>query len=240
MNMKSRFGFTLAEVLITLGIIGVVAAMTMPVLSENISNAITVNKLKKINSVLAQAMLFTVVEDGDYNSLNVVDNNINSMQNWYNEALRPQLQIAGECINTSGCWAKNTKTLGGVTPYMYREGVGIGTHIIVFNTPDGYNVSVDSYIAGMYERFGVKPKNSSHFIVVFVDVNGFQKPNVVGKDIFTFVFSPDRGFVPAGRDRDDSVINANCKLTNQTTEGGYFCAEKLVRNNWKMDKNFYK
>ena len=40
-------GFTLAEVLITLGIIGVVAALTMPMLIQNYKNRVYVNQLKK-------------------------------------------------------------------------------------------------------------------------------------------------------------------------------------------------
>ena len=46
LNLK-KFAFTLAEVLITLGIIGVVAAMTMPALVANYQKTVTVNRLKK-------------------------------------------------------------------------------------------------------------------------------------------------------------------------------------------------
>ena len=53
--MKKRFGFTLAEVLITLGIIGVVAAMTMPILYTNIQKKTTVAKLQKAYSEIANA-----------------------------------------------------------------------------------------------------------------------------------------------------------------------------------------
>lgn len=48
--------FTLAEVLVTLGIIGVVAAMTMPTLINNTGNEKYVAKLKKVQSLLGQAM----------------------------------------------------------------------------------------------------------------------------------------------------------------------------------------
>ena len=41
--MKTKFGFTLAEVLITLGIIGVVAALTLPSLVTNYQKQVTVN-----------------------------------------------------------------------------------------------------------------------------------------------------------------------------------------------------
>lgn len=53
-NMK-KFGFTLAEVLITLGIIGVVAAMTIPTLIANTNSARFRSQYKKILSSLSQA-----------------------------------------------------------------------------------------------------------------------------------------------------------------------------------------
>ena len=49
------FAFTLAEVLITLGIIGVVAAMTMPSLIQNHRKTVVISKLKKMSSTLSQA-----------------------------------------------------------------------------------------------------------------------------------------------------------------------------------------
>lgn len=42
------YGFTLAEVLITLGIIGIAASMTMPSLIQNHKEKETVAKLKKL------------------------------------------------------------------------------------------------------------------------------------------------------------------------------------------------
>ena len=50
--MTKRFGFTLAEVLITLGIIGVVAAMTIPTLISNTNGAQFKTAYKKALSTL--------------------------------------------------------------------------------------------------------------------------------------------------------------------------------------------
>ncbi len=50
-----NLGFTLAEALITLGIIGVVAAMTVPVLISNTNGAKYRSQLKKTYSTLNQA-----------------------------------------------------------------------------------------------------------------------------------------------------------------------------------------
>ena len=70
-NMRTkRFGFTLAEVLITLGIIGVVAAMTIPTLISNTNSAKFKSQYKKTLSTLNQAALMATAQyDLDYASL---------------------------------------------------------------------------------------------------------------------------------------------------------------------------
>ena len=65
-----RFGFTLAEVLITLGIIGVVAAMTIPTLISNTNSAKFKSQYKKTLSTLNQAALMATAQyDLDYASI---------------------------------------------------------------------------------------------------------------------------------------------------------------------------
>ena len=61
--MTKRFGFTLAEVLITLGIIGVVAAMTMPTLMNQTQGAQYKTAYKKALSALSQAVTLNVALD---------------------------------------------------------------------------------------------------------------------------------------------------------------------------------
>lgn len=60
--MKKRFGFTLAEVLITLGIIGVVAAMTIPTLLQNTNSVKFATQFKKSLSTVKQAGLMAVAQ----------------------------------------------------------------------------------------------------------------------------------------------------------------------------------
>ncbi len=57
--------FTMAEVLITLGIIGIVAAMTMPVLIGKYQKHVTVTRLQKVYSVLSQAVNFAIKDNED-------------------------------------------------------------------------------------------------------------------------------------------------------------------------------
>ena len=82
--MKSfKNGFTLAEVLITLGIIGVVAAMTMPTLMNSTNGAQYKTAYKKALSVLSQAVVLNVALD-DYDMSQTVAETANDSASLYN------------------------------------------------------------------------------------------------------------------------------------------------------------
>ncbi|MDR1327441.1 MAG: type II secretion system GspH family protein [Heliobacteriaceae bacterium] len=94
-------GFTLAEVLITLGIIGVVAALTMPALIANYQKQIKVTKLKKFYSVINQAMKLSSVDNGDLEAWLPDVTNAN-FPDWYKEYLSPYIQTLETTIITLG------------------------------------------------------------------------------------------------------------------------------------------
>ena len=225
-------GFTLAEVLITLGIIGVVAAMTIPSLVAKYRSIVAVNQLKKMYSVMSQTLLYTVQKDGDYSSLSLPEDNLASVKEWYNSALKPYLKITNECFNEAGCWADSgTKTLNGQSPYWDAGDVGLGYGIVVFNTVDGYSVNIDSYRASSDGEFWGAGIDTGNFIAIYVDINGKKGPNILGKDTYTFVFS-NKGFVPAGHIKSDDEVDADCSKSGR----GYYCFEKIMRNSWQIDK----
>ncbi len=66
MIITSKNGFTMAEVLITLGIIGIVAAMTLPALVQKYQNYIVENRMKKFYSIINQAVMRAKLDFGDY------------------------------------------------------------------------------------------------------------------------------------------------------------------------------
>ncbi len=68
-DLKEKFGFTLAEVLITLGIIGIVSAMTIPTLVKNYQTKVRDNQFKKVYATLNQAVLLVFF---DFISLMVI------------------------------------------------------------------------------------------------------------------------------------------------------------------------
>ena len=85
MKKKSLKAFTLAEVLITLSIIGVVAALTIPTLIQRTGNEEFVSRLMKVYSTLSQASEAVITE---YGSPKIWVTDIDNVYNIYKAHLR--------------------------------------------------------------------------------------------------------------------------------------------------------
>lgn len=101
----NKNAFTLAEVLITLGIIGVVAAMTLPALIQNHTNKTVATKLKKFYTQINQAIMLSEAEYGDrkywYSETNSVETDkdgnpiagSSTSEKWFNKYISTHLKI---------------------------------------------------------------------------------------------------------------------------------------------------
>ncbi len=95
-EQSKKIAFTLAEVLITLGIIGVVAALTMPVLMNKYREQVTMNKLKKFYSTMSQAQMRATTEYGEIETWDWVpsggESNNEIVIAWFNKYFGQYLQ----------------------------------------------------------------------------------------------------------------------------------------------------
>ncbi len=204
--MTKRFGFTLAEVLITLGIIGVVAAMTIPTLISNTNGAQFKTAYKKALSTLNQAVLMNVaMEDTDFSTLNadavtgqtVPNGSLSDMliarmqsatditDSYFTEATTIGAISYGAGVLT--CDATNTAADSG-SPC---EGEAVGDTVdIAANTtftPSATTAKVFSFADGTAFGFDITAANctdstegtADNSCVGFIDVNGSTAPNTV-------------------------------------------------------------
>ena len=107
--------FTLAEVLITLGIIGVVAAMTMPSLIAAHRKHEVVTKLEKIYSVFNQAVRTSTVEHGDVTSWGIDCGNSNNVKCTTDEALERFNEYIGKYLQITSITKKDDNS------YTYEQ-----------------------------------------------------------------------------------------------------------------------
>src|SRR5574344_258447 len=98
-------GFTLAEVLIVLGIIGVIAAFTIPTLINSYQEKVVVTKVKKFYSLMNQAVALAKLENGDVDTWADADADYAIASNNYAKILEKSLKFTKKCYSeaNSGC-----------------------------------------------------------------------------------------------------------------------------------------
>lgn len=210
--------FTLAEVLITLGIIGIVAAMTIPTLMQNTQNAELVTKMKKEYSVLSNAFEQLKTESGGDFTF-ALANGTSSGNSLFRNIFESKISYVKECstASTDGCLSNNIKLPGsGLTDSMAGA----------YTNPGIISKDGASLIFHLDDMACKQPRNPypNGCGWVLVDVNGPQSPNIWGRDVYLFfifsdVIRPYSAKLNAGTD--------DCTNTSY----GYTCAGKYLLGN---------
>lgn len=186
-----KVAFTLAEVLITLGIIGVVAALTLPSVITNYQKKQTATQLKKVYTTLSQAIEHAKADYGDvstwglgeaYGTPTTSANGQKLVTEFSQKYILPYLIKAQDTGYTSVKAYGYNKILdigGGQSSYM---GPYSYSYIIVLSDGTVVGIRYDSINMGTAEH-----RNDIIWAILFwADLNGLKGPNVLGHDIFVF------------------------------------------------------
>lgn len=119
MNKWKFRGFTLAEVLITLGVIGVVAAMTIPGMITNYQKKQTAIEVKKAYTELNQILKMAIADHGDPSGWDYYSEN--ELPQWVQTYFEPYVKVTG----AKAC-ASNEECLGLPLPYPLSVKAGTG------------------------------------------------------------------------------------------------------------------
>ncbi len=182
LTTSKKAAFTLAETLITLAVIGIVAAMTIPTLINNYQEKVTIVKVKKIYSVISNAYEMSKIENGDYSEWGTKEREDKSTI--FADKIVPYLKINKICgYESKGCFPDITYNYLTNKKWYYIEQ---DSKAYKFIMTDGTLIALEEY---------------PNFGKVFADVNGFKGPNILGKDVFGFYVLP-RQVIPVGADND--------------------------------------
>ncbi|MDD3150374.1 MAG: prepilin-type N-terminal cleavage/methylation domain-containing protein [Candidatus Gastranaerophilales bacterium] len=227
MKKQNKKGFTLAETLIVIAIIGIIASIVTPMLFGTTSDAELKAKWKKQYSDLSQATMMIVADNGG-SLIGAFPGDVAGSEDLKN-TFASKLNIIKDCSGTSstggnvsggssagGCWHSGTNS------WYYLNGTGRastsrpglilnnGSLMIFYILKSNCSSS-----AGDYTRCGY----------IYMDVNGFKKPNTIGKDIFAVSITSNT-LIPYGA-KGFTDPSTTC-IEGSTVATGWGCAAKYL------------
>ena len=168
--MRKISGFTLAEVLITLGIIGVVAAMTMPTLMNSTQGAQYKAAYKKALSALSQAVTLNMALD-EYNFADL-DNSTYKLEEMLNNRMNVVRTEKATFKAAKGNYTVTTPTGAKGVAKVAPTAPGANNTTLFFNDGIMFTyTTADATSCTQADGATAKPCYG------FIDVNGIKAPN---------------------------------------------------------------
>lgn len=200
--------FTLAEVLVTLGIIGVVSAMTLPTLVKNHQRQVYVTQLHKVVNELSQAAELYIT---DRNSIGLKETPLYNSDVGLRNFIKNYFKVVKDCgTSTNGCFADKYKSIDGSKTVTYNT----ITCNIVFTLASGASICADTH------------DDNKRIIGIEVDINGKQGPNIFGRDFF-YLSIDNNGTVFDEYEYDEKTFTVSSPWSP------YFA--KILNDGWKME-----
>ena len=222
--IHKKVAFTLAEILITLGIIGIVAALTLPTLIENHNKSVVEARLEKVYSTMNQAISMAELDYGERETWFVDYNDKNEQKAWIKKYLLPyikynkfdEVKISGVYMNVIyfSDGSALTKTLHNGRDWFFFPG------------------NIEKCIGTSSTNYG----------------------NYIGKCVFLFYYNPvsgnnrnasksfntyGTGWSYLGSNPEETLkYHADYGCYNAENNWHGFCTALIHRNGWKFPKDY--
>ncbi|MCM1339329.1 MAG: type II secretion system GspH family protein [Muribaculaceae bacterium] len=228
-------GFTLAEVLITLGIVGIISAITIPGLITHYKKQTTVTKLKETYSILQQALKLYTAENEEY----AIDTNLTAKQvyeKYFQKYIKTQQELTVNQKLAKVLHKELSSENAADTMCSWKNCSAGAAHFIIL--PNGALV-----------MFG-KQKTETGLLAIAVDINNFEKPNRVGIDTFSLRVLENGQILPFGYpgtvpdEANYKFSRDYIKNKGQYSRGcskgkaGYFCQALIMYDGWEISKDY--
>ena len=207
-----KFGFTLAEALIAIAIIAIVAALTIPTLVRNYQEKVIVTKLEKFYSVMSKQIQMNIAREIDdpFSKENLLSNfSVNKICPPSDTSCATEIYryYNGDTLREWGQY-DNSRSI-----YYYAV---LSDGMIL-----RYNKEAKKICDAIY---GTTKQLQSVCNFISVDLNGNRKPNTLGKDVFSFYIT-EYGLIPYGTPENNSTYGQfkDCKTW------GYGCTYYVLK-----------
>lgn len=243
--------FTLAEVIIVLGIVGIIAEMTIPTLFNDINKQIYVTGLKKFYSSGNQALNLMASDygcAGDLICTGVFNSGTTTVGSEIAKYFKSVKNCGTDSTGNTSCWANNISNNydSDVTGTNFNTNTGYK-----FITIDGMSINIWDFTGNCTDSGSSRSSNgplTQNCGELDVDVNGLKPPNRFGRDVFRFAITNAKGpmLFPLGAFDSthywyDTATNVDtCDFdisghTNTNPHYGGYCAGRIIDQNWQMN-----
>ena len=230
---KSLFAFTLAEVLITLTIIGVIAAITIPNLMQSWRKHEKISQIKSAYSILQNAIKMATAEHGNPDGWDYSGNGKGIAERYIIPYVKYQHICGYE--SDSRCFDDGS--------WYYLNGVKSDSDG-GYGATGHYKIKLQNGMdLGVFLINNVFP----HKVWFVVDVNGQQGPTQAGNDVFGFILYGDKNKLETGWGwvssfelpysyYEESNYNGACNVT--APQSGPACTRIIEHNGWDFPDNY--
>lgn len=184
--MKKYNAFTLAEVLVTLIIIGIIAALTVPSIRKVSEENTYVSSVRKVYETLSVVVKNAVNEEGPIKTWSIEDRT---------NFIKSRLNVAGPITEKY-----EIKQLNGDATAYGR----------LFYEKSGFILTDGTYVLILDENYNLGGKST--VFTIFTDINGKNPPNTAGVDVHHFWVAPEGSVYPSGGG-PDLKYNKQCIAT---------------------------
>lgn len=212
-NKKSAF--TLTELLIALGIIGTVAAISIPSLMNTINNRILATQLKSNIGSIQQLVSDQMVMK---KTKNLADADFGNPTTLLSESNFATTKICTPSEAISKCW-------GGVTKYKNIANRTETVVIPTYRTLKLKNGAMISYV----NITSTLPTGDPAIGRFYIDINGTELPNMVGRDYFSFYVTKTGKIIGNLTNVADATLITNCKNGDPVS-----CYEQVTKDGWNI------
>ena len=219
-SKKNFSGFTLSELLLTLAIVGIVAVLTIPVLMNNVQNKMFATQVKNMT-----AEIQTLVEDvlNDNHTRDLSDTDFSDPEELLTEKHFKIVKTCPANESLAKCWKTGA----------------IGDAKVKYKKINNTNAAIEAQKTIILKN-GVMLaystiENENILGQFIIDVNGNDKPNIIGRDVFGF-YVDNKGHImdySKAMLQNDSLETKISKCTTEST-GAFYCYGALRDKNWKM------
>lgn len=233
-------GFTLIEILITLTVIGIVAAISIPTLVTNNKKKVWSNSLAVAVSNMENAMTSYLVTENEYSLADTkawkeYPNNLDNKEN----ALGKKISL--KKISSSASSYYSGKKVYPINPKSNALSniSSVGINGVAYETKNGIAYFIEVVEGEKKDLMTKGGKLERRVANIGIDVTGKKGPNRIGRDIFLFALGEDGYLFPYGSEDlnlyDGTSLAKDSNCSSNTNSNGLHCSARLVQNGYNMD-----